>query len=410
VTVRLALVGVSHKSAPVNVRERLHIGPERARELAAELGSAGVEAVIFSTCNRTEIYLAGDDVDGATARAREELAVPGCRPLVLGDRDAAAHLFAVAGGLESMLLGETQILGQVRRAFADALEAGSSGPVLSRLFGHAIRAGRRIRTQTRVADRPTTVPAAAVRLAEEAAGPLEDASVLVLGAGAMSQLVLVSLVHRRTGSITVANRTFERAAALAERFDADAVGLDELEAALARADVVITATGSTELVVSPAQLGARAGRPLVLVDLAVPRDIDPAVASIDGCTLFDIDDLERTASAGRATRAGELARAKAIAAEEADRFSEWQSAADVMPAIVSLRRRAWEIRSNELRRAQRKLDRLGPRERRLVESLTAQIVNKLLHEPTVRMKSAGPAGPAYAGAVQHLFALAEEER
>jgi glutamyl-tRNA reductase len=409
-TARLALVGVSHKSAPVNVRERLHIRPDRARELAAELGAEGVEAVVFSTCNRTEIYLAGDELEAATAWALEELAAPRCLPLVLHDRDAAAHLFAVAGGLESMLLGETQILGQVRRAHAAALEAGSSGPVLSRLFGQAIRAGRRIRTQTQVAERPTTVPAAAVRLAEDAAGPLGDANVLVLGAGAMSELVLVSLVHRRAGSITVANRTLKRAEAVGERFDAGAVALDDLDAALACADVVISATASSAFVVSPAHLGARGGRDLVLVDLAVPRDIDPAVASLDGCTLFDIDDLEHAAATGRATRAGELGRARAIAAEEADRFREWQSAVDVMPAIVSLRRRAWEIRSNELRRAQRKLDRLGPRERRLVESLTAQIVNKLLHEPTVRMKSAGPAGPAYAGAVEHLFALAEEER
>lgn len=409
-SVRLAVVGVSHRSAPVSVRERLHIGPERARELAAELGAAGVEAVIFSTCNRTEIYLAGDDLEAATGWALEKLAVPGCAPVVLQDRDVAAHLFAVAGGLESMLLGETQILGQVRRAYADALEAGSSGPVLSRLFGHAIRAGRRIRTQTQVAERPTTVPAAAVRLAEAAVGSLEHANVLVLGAGAMSELVLVSLVHRRAGSISVASRTLAGAVALGERFDGRAVPFAELDSALSRADVVISATASRDFVVSPAQLHGRAGRPLVLVDLAVPRDVDPEVASIDGCRLFDIDDLEHAAAAGRATRAGELARARAIASEEADRFHEWQSAVDVMPAIVSLRRRAWEIRSSELRRAQRKLDRLGPRERRLVESLTAQIVNKLLHEPTVRMKSAGPAGPAYAGAVQHLFALAEEQR
>jgi len=394
----------------VSVRERLHIGPERARELAAELGAGGVEAVIFSTCNRTEIYLAGDDLEAATGWALEKLAVPGCAPLVLQDRDVAAHLFAVAGGLESMLLGETQILGQVRRAYADALEAGSSGPVLSRLFGHAIRAGRRIRTQTQVAERPTTVPAAAVRLAEDTVGSLEHANVLVLGAGAMSELVLVSLVHRRAGSISVASRTLEGAVALGERFDGRAVPFAELDSALSRADVVISATASRDFVVSPAQLHGRAGRPLVLVDLAVPRDVDPGVASIDGCRLFDIDDLEHAAAAGRATRAGELARARAIASEEADRFHEWQTAVDVMPAIVSLRRRAWEIRSSELRRAQRKLDRLGPRERRLVESLTAQIVNKLLHEPTVRMKSAGPAGPEYAGAVQHLFALAEEQR
>lgn len=409
-SVRLGLVGVSHKSAPLNVRERLHIGPERVRELAAELGDAGVETVIFSTCNRTEIYLAGADLESATARALEELTAPAYEPLVLHDREAAAHLFAVAGGLESMLLGETQILGQVRRAHADALEAGSSGPVLSRLFGHAIRAGRRIRTQTQVAERPTTVPAAAVQLAEAAFGSLEHAHVLVLGGGAMSELVLVSLVHRRAGSITVANRSLHTATALAERFDARAVPLDELEAAIARADVVISCTASREPLVSPTLLDGRAGRPLVLVDLAVPRDIDPAVASLEGCTLFDIDDLERAAAAGRATRAGELARAQAIAEEEADRFGEWQRAVDVMPAIVSLRRRAWEIRSSELRRAERKLDRLAPRERRLVESLTAQILGKLLHEPTVRMKSAGPAGAAYAGAVQHLFALREQQR
>jgi glutamyl-tRNA reductase len=404
---QLVMLGVSHRNAPVAARERLHLAPQRARELCDGLAACGGEAVVFSTCNRTEIYLAGGDLEEAQARARAALALPGCELMLLHDREAAAHLFAVAGGLESMLLGETQILGQVREAHHLAADAGTTGAVLNRLFTHAVGAGRRIRSETRVAE-PTTIPAAAVHLAERALGSLVHASVLVLGAGRMSELVLASLVHRHTGRIVVANRTLGTAQELARRFSASAVPLDQVAGAAATADVVISCTASRGFVLSARDL--REEHPLLLVDIAVPRDIDPAVAAIPGCSLYDVDDVAAVVAASRFERAGELERARSIAADEARRFHEWQRSIDVVPAIVSLRTRADEIRAEQLRRAEGKLCRLAPRERRLVESITAQIVNRLLHEPTVRMKqaAAGPSGPAYVGAVEHLFALGEE--
>jgi glutamyl-tRNA reductase len=421
---RLVMVGVSHKEAPVEVRERAHVDLRLAREICPRLAGENGEAAILSTCNRSEIYLAAADVGRASALARNELAGPaglGGRQLrsvvsVLTDSDAAAHLFAVAAGLESMVVGETQILGQVREAHRAALELRSSGLVLDRLFRQAVQTGRRIRSETGLLEAPTSIPSAATRLAETLTAPLESTTALVIGAGRASELVLLNLVHRHRGRIVVANRTLARAQELAVRFGAEPVTLDHLEAALLQADLVISCTASTRTVLSAADIrraaAKRKGRPMLLIDLAVPRDLDPGIASLRDCYLYDVDDLEEVVALGRVDRLREVARARAIVDEETDKFRRWQLSLDVVPAIASLRRFADEIRAAELRRAESKLGRLSPRERRHVEVLTAQIVNKLLHEPTVRMKRAasGPAGPAYAGAVQHLFGLGEEAR
>jgi glutamyl-tRNA reductase len=421
---RLVMVGVSHKKAPVELRERAHVDLRLARELCPRLAAESGEAAILSTCNRSEIYLATADVGRASALAHDELAGAaelGGRQLrsvvsVLTDSDAAAHLFAVAAGLESMVVGETQILGQVREAHRAALELRSSGPVLDRLFRQAVQTGRRIRSETGLLEAPTSIPSAATRLAEALIAPLESTKALVIGAGRASELVLLNLVHRHCGRIVVANRTLARARELAVRFGAEPITLDHLEAALVEADLVISCTASTRIVLSAADIHRavvrRKGRPMLLIDLAVPRDLDPAIASFRDCHLYNVDDLEEVVALGRVDRAREVAQARAIVDEETDKFRRWQLSLDVVPAIASLRRFADEIRATELRRAESTLGRLSPRERRHVEVLTAQIVNKLLHEPTVRMKRAasGPAGPAYAGAVQHLFGLGEEPR
>ena len=418
---RVAMVGVSHKAAPVEVRERLHVGTQLSRELGPRLAGEDGEAVVVSTCNRTELYLAAADLSEATALALDELAglagpgVPKLRPVltVLSDGEAAAHLFSVAGGLESVVVGETEVLGQIRKAHRSALEVRASGPILDRLFRQAVQTGRRIRSETRLLESPASIPSATTRLAESLLGSLEDVTAFVIGAGRMSELVLLNLVHRRCGRILIANRTPVRARELARRFGAEPTTMERLQAALAGADLVISCTASEGVVLAADDVrraaAKRQGRPLMLVDIAVPRDLDSEIAALSGCHLYNVDDLAQVAAAGRLDRSRELARAEAIVREESDKFCDWQVSREVVPAIAALRRSADEIRSGEVRRVE---GRLSPRERELVESLTAQIMNKFLHGPTVRMKRAasGPAGLAYAGAVQHLFGNDQEPR
>jgi glutamyl-tRNA reductase len=420
---RVAMVGVSHKAAPLNSRERLRVDLGLARKIGSRLAGEDGEAVVVSTCNRTEVYLAAADIATATGRALDELAELAGMPArelravltVLSDREAAAHLFAVAGGLESAVVGETQILGQVREAHRGALEERSTGPVLDRLFRQAVQTGRRIRSETTLLDSPASVPSATTRIAESVFGSLENITALVIGAGEMSELVLLNLVHRSCGRIVLANRTLATARKLAGRFGAEPVGLERVKDALLEVDVVISCTAAPGITLCADDvLGAaakRRGRPLLLLDIAVPRDVDPEVAGVGGCYLYNLDDLADVVAASHVDRDREIARAKAIVREESDKFRDWHASREMVPAIAALRRSADEIRAGELRRVERKLGRLAPRERELVESLTAQIVNKLLHEPTVRMKraAAGSAGPAYAGAVRHLFALGEEQ-
>ena len=418
---RVAMVGVSHKAASVEVRERLHVGPQLSREIGSRLAAADGEAVVVSTCNRTELYLAAADVSGATTLALDELAglaglgVPKLRPVLtaLSDGEAAAHLFTVAGGLESVVVGETEVLGQIREAHRSALEARASGPILDRLFRQAVQTGRRIRSETRLLDSPASIPSATTRLGASLLGSLEGVTSVVIGAGRMSELVLTNLVHRRCGRILIANRTLTRARELARRFGAEPITLERLQEALAGADLVISCTASESIVLAADDVrraaATRESRPLVLVDIAVPRDLDPEIAGLSGCHLYNVDDLADVMSAGRVARSRELARAEAIVREESDKFRDWQLSRDVVPAIAALRHSADEIRRGELRRVE---GRLSPGERELVESLTAHIMNKFLHEPTIRMKRAatGPAGLAYAGAVQHLFGNGEESR
>jgi glutamyl-tRNA reductase len=417
----IVLVGASHKTASVEVREPLHVGPRLVREIGPRLAGETGEAVVVSTCNRTELYLAAADIAAATTLALDELAGLAGRaghelrsaPSVLSDNEAVAHLFAVAGGLESLVVGETQILGQVREAHRAALEVGASGPVLDRLFRQAMQTGRRIRSETRLRESPASVPSAATRLAETLLGPLEDTTALVIGAGRMSELVLLTLLHERCGRIVIANRTLARAQELAGRFGAEPITLERVGDVLPGADLLISCTASAGIVLSATDIrraaARRRGRALLLLDIAVPRDLDPGIADLRDCYLYNVDDLADVVADSRVDRTRELARAEAIVQEESEKFRDWQVSLEVVPAIASLRRSADRIRTTELRRVESKLGRLSPRERELVESLTAQIMNKFLHEPTVRMKRAatGPAGPAYAGAVQHLFGMGD---
>jgi len=405
----VVLVGISHHQAPVELRERAALDSERAGDLARRLAGEDAEAVCLSTCNRTELYLAAESGDEAERKAEaallaleEELGPALYR---LRDEAAALHLFRVAAGLDSMVPGEGEILGQVRGAH----EAGATGPILDRLFRHALHAGKKARTETAIGESPASVSSAAAALAEQVFGELRGRAVLVVGAGETGELAVKSLVARGATIAFVANRTRERAQELTQRFGGTPIALENVEANLGHADVVLSSTSAPGWMLTREQveraLPARRGRPLFLIDLAVPRDLEPAIHELDGCYLYDIDDLQAVVAETLAGRRREGERAEAIVAAEADRFREWQASLDVVPAIASLRAHAEEIRAAELERA-----KLSGAERRAAESVTAAVLNKLLHLPTIRMKQAAAAadGVIYADAVRHLFGLEDE--
>ncbi|MFL5942587.1 MAG: glutamyl-tRNA reductase [Gaiellaceae bacterium] len=399
--IRLVLVGTSHHHAPIELREQVALGREDAEELAARLAAGGREAACLSTCNRTELYIAAEDAEQAEEDAVAALATlgPEVEPALyrLHDRAAAHHLFRVAAGLDSLVPGEGEILGQVRVAH----ELGATGPLLDRVFRQALHAGRKVRAQTAIGESPSSVSAAAAALAEQVFGSLEGRSILLLGAGKVSEQAARNLRSRGAEIALVANSKTER---------------DPIEEELATVDVVISSTTAPGLVLEAdtvaEALRGRRGRRLLLVDLAVPRDLDPDIADLDGCYLYDIDDLEQIVAETLSGRRREADRAEGIVAAEAEKFHEWHASLDVLPAITSLRARAEEIREAELRKAESLLGRLDDSQRTAVEAVTAQIVNKLLHLPTVRMKQAALAadGVLYAETVRYLFGLGEEER
>ncbi len=410
----LTLVGLSHQATPIAVRERAFVPLPQAAELSRELAGDG-EAACLSTCNRTELYLVGDD---AGQRGLEALAALSrledqqLRAVVyrLSDEAAALHLFRVAAGLDSMVPGEGEILGQVRTAY----EAGATGPVLDRLFRQALHAGKKVRAETAIAESPTSVSSAAAALAQQVFGQLDGCRVLLVGAGHVAELSAQNLASRGARIAFVANRSPQRAEALAGRFGGEGLPLQQAAERLGEVDVVLSSTGSPGWTLDrdgvAAALHRRRGRPLFLIDLAVPRDLDPAIHELEDCYLYDIDDLESVVAESLAGRRREAARAEAIVAEEAEQFREWQASREVAPAIASLRAWAEEIRAGELERARGRLG-LSESQHAAVESVTAQIVNKLLHLPTVRLKeaAAGAEGGSYAEAVRHLFGLGEEE-
>jgi glutamyl-tRNA reductase len=406
---RVVLVGISHHRAPVELRERAALDRDHAQRLAHTLAGESGEAVCLSTCNRTELYLAGRDVDEAEARAEAALVAleEELRPALyrLRDEAAALHLFRVAAGLDSMVPGEGEILGQVRTAY----ELGSTGTILDRLFRQALHAARKARVETAIGESPASISSAAAALAEQVFGELRGRKILVIGAGKVGDLAARNLLSRDARIAWIANRSVDRAAALAQRIGGEPLSLDALDRELVEADVVVSSTSAPDWVLERAQvepaMRARRGRPLFLIDLAVPRDLDPSIHELDGCYLYDIDDLQAVVAETLAGRRREAERAEAIVTAEAERFREWQASLHVVPAITSLRARAEEIRAAELERA-----KLTDAERRAAESVTAAVLNKLLHLPTIRMKQAAAAadGVIYADAVRHLFGLEDE--
>ena len=304
----------------------------------------------------------------------------------------------------------------MRAAHEAALTLGTSGPILNRLFRQALHVGKRVRSETAIAEQPSSIPAAAAQLARKFFGELEGRRILIIGAGKMSELAACNLTSGGVETLFVASRTLARADELARRFGGEAVRFEQLTQELERADIVISSTRCPRTVLSARDVAAairhRRGGPLLFIDIAVPRDLDPTIGQLNGCSLYDIDDLGEAVTESFADRRREMGRAEMLLAREVERFHDWRLSLGVVPTITALRRHAEDIRRAELKRAEARLHALSPSERRAVEALTAQIVNKLLHGPTVRMKQAAllPEGHTYASAVERLFEVGQKRR
>ncbi len=363
----LLSLGVSHKTAPLALREKLALPEGRAAAVLAELSGhdAVHEAVAISTCNRTELYLVVSDAVEAESAALTVLARHAdIRPTELTewlyafrDGDAVRHLFEVASGLDSMILGEAEIQGQVKRAYELALVEGATGPISNRLFREALGTGKRVRTETGVGRSRVSVSSVAVKLAGEMLGNLARRRVLVIGAGENGELTARALREHGVQTVFVANRRYDRAIGLAQRFGGRAVRFDDLPGELAEADIVVSCTASPHQIVGRDELeltiAGRGERPLVLIDAAVPRDVDPTVRDLPGIALYDMDDLQRAAARNRDVREAEATRARTIVTEEVERFDRWLTSLDVVPTIAALRERGEEIVTAVLRRTSR---------------------------------------------------------
>jgi glutamyl-tRNA reductase len=413
--VALIVVGVNHRSAPLDVRERLAYRTAETNDALDALRSAtdASEAVLLSTCNRTEIYLvegAQDAVPAVWSAFTHRLGADATtHGYVRRDRDAVTHLFRVASGLDSMVLGEAQIHGQVRDAWESC--RAHSGSVLNRLFQTSLSVAGRVRNETAVARGAASVSSAAVQLAKQIFGSLAGKRAMVLGAGEMAELALECLTDQGVRAAIVANRTFERAATLAERYGAVAMHYDESWALLADVDVLVCSTSAPRPIVfaehvRPA-LGARGDRPLCVLDIALPRDVDPAVGKLGNVFLYNLDDLQAVVSANLERRRAELPTAEQLIASEMERYWEWLAGLAALPVLKEMRARAEALRDQELADALRRLEHLAPAERAVVEELSRKLMNKFLHEPSVRLRAAAASdqGLGVVDTVRYLFGL-----
>ncbi len=416
----LIRLGVTHRTAPIAVREKLAYGrAEAARAAAALRGHAGIaEVVVISTCNRLEVIVAADDDDATRAvatlaghLARDRKIAPAALKASAetgSGPDVVAHLIRVAAGIDSQVVGEAQILGQVRDAHEAALRAGATGPVLNGVFNRAIAAAKRIRTETEIGRLPASVASVAVDLAERIFGELKDGTVMLLGTGETAELVAESLVDGGAPRLLVAaGRRIERASDLVQRFGGTALALDDAIARLPEADVVIAALAAKEPVVRAADVEAalksRRGRPMFFVDLGVPRNIEPATADLADAYLYNLDDLKAVADLNRKRRAAWLEPAARIVAEEADQTGAWLDSLEAVPLIVELQRFGEACRAEVMGKAGRRIHALPPETRDEVEYLTRAIVAKLLHRPISRLKDGANGRLPYAEVIRKLF-------
>jgi glutamyl-tRNA reductase len=417
----LFVAGLSHKNAPVALREQLAVEEDKLRELLRDLQASDVlrEVVVLSTCNRVEVYGAAEAPGEARALAFRQLCrlrgvdLAAVESLLYThvDADAVRHAFRVSASLDSMMIGEPQILGQVKEAFALAQACEMVGPQLHPLFSQAFNVAKRVRTETEIARHAVSVSFAAVELAKKIFDRLAGRAVLLVGAGKMSELAAKHLVEQGVFPIYVANRTWSRAQELARALSGTAVPWDELPTALGAVDIVVTSTGATEPVITRAAvvrvMHARRGRPLFFIDIAVPRDVEAGVDGLDDVYRYDIDDLQQVVDANLRERAREAQRAETLVEREVAKYVARQGDAEVIPTIVSLRERLEEIRLGEMRKTLARLPDASPETREAIDALSSAMVSKILHAPITKLRESSRAGASrsWLELVHELFAL-----
>jgi glutamyl-tRNA reductase len=416
----LVVVGLNHTTAPIAVRERLAFSDAALRQALTHCRPPEVhELVILSTCNRVEIYMQTSDIDASVAGCVAFVAACHAVPLEQftshlyqwSDLEAVRHLFRVAASLDSLVLGEPQILGQVKAAYLAAQAAGRTGSILSQLFERALSVAKTIRTETGISDHAVSVSYAAVELAKKIFESLQQRTVMVLGAGDTAELAARHLVSQGVTRMFIANRTSARAALLAQALQAKAIPWEAFPEHLAYTDIVISSTSAPHPIIAPAMvreaLRARRNRPMFFIDIAVPRDVDPVVNTLENVFLYDIDDLQHVVQENRRERQREALAAEALIWQEVRQFQQWLAGRDAVPTIVALRQHAEALRQQELEKALHKLGPLDERQRRVLDALTHGLVNKLLHAPTVYLKRASHEGQVRDAVhvVRHLFNL-----
>ena len=413
-------VGLNHRTAPLEVREQVAVSKEGLKEALACLMEQTGDGVILSTCNRTEVYTLCRDASAGAGAVRDFLVSYHHIPedqlwpylYTLEHGDAIYHLFRVACSLDSLILGESQILGQVRNAFTAAVNVGAARGALSRLFHQALRVGKRARQETGIGRNALSVSYACVELARHILGDLRDATVLLVGVGDAGKLASQALVNSGVSQVCVTNRTYWRSQDMAQELGAVALPFDQLEETLGHVDIVISCTGSPGYIITAdacrSAVHHRNSNPLFLMDIAVPRDIDPAVADIPGVHLYDIDDLEAVSESNRLERQQEAAKVEAIIGEETSGFLRWWDSLSVVPTIATLRQRAEEIRQREVARALRRLPDLDEEEQQRIEAMSRAIVKKLLHHPITSLRERRDMEDARS--LHRLFKLGPGER
>jgi glutamyl-tRNA reductase len=397
----LIAIGLNHRTAPVHVRERLSVAEAKLPELIASLTAMnGVDGgAVVSTCNRVETYVSASSediiesvVDWLAERADADRAEIEKHLYILRHGDVVKHLFRVAAGLDSMILGEPQIHGQVRAAFLASQRCGALDALLTQVFEQTMRVAKKVRTDTGIGEHAVSVPYAAIELAKKIFGELEGLQALLLGAGEIGELTAEHLSGSGVRQIFVANRAYERGVQLAERFGGAAIQFSAIEPFLATCDIVIASTAAPHFVIERAQveraLASRKMKNLFLIDLSVPRNIDPAIAGVDGAYLYNIDDLQLVAESNRELRMKKAQQAEEIVAREVESFRRRIAAMDAVPTIVELQQRLEEIRAAELEKCLRRVGPMNPEQREAIELMTTQMVNKILHYPILQLKEA----------------------
>lgn len=424
----LAVLGINHKTAPVELREKVSLNEASCAELTDNLLDIGTitEIVPLSTCNRTEIYAVASRPEVGRREILAALAeltgtrkseLEGCIYFYEGG-EAVGHLYRVAGSLDSMVVGEAQILGQIKGAYESSHERESTSILLNRLFRHALEVGKRIRTETKIGENPVSVSSIAVEMAKKVFEDLSGRTVLLIGAGEMTELTATYLISEGITSILVSNRTISRANAMAEKFNGRAVPFEALADYFPLTDIIISSTGAPHYVVRKGQVDRamrmRRNRPIFFIDIAVPRDVDPGVNDVNNAFLYDIDDLNDVANANTRAREKEAKRAEGIVVQEVGSFMHWMSSLEVVPTITALRAQGESIKQMELERTLGKLESLTDEDRNRIEAMASGIVNKMLHGPTVELKQAANerGGYLYIESIRRLFKLngASEEK